>query len=69
MKNYMVAFISFFDNEILMKKIEVEDKVAAVKKYLTEQYGYDFSDNSNISLDEIQQMCFDCDSMVGVQEI
>ena len=42
MKNYMVAFISFFDNEILMKKIEAEDKVAAVKKYLTEQYGYDF---------------------------
>lgn len=69
MKNYMVAFISFFDNEILMKKIEAEDKVATVKKYLTEQYGYDFSDNPDISLDEIQQMCFDCDSMVEVQEI
>jgi hypothetical protein len=65
----MIAFISFFDNEILMKKVEAEDKVVAVKKYLTEQYGYDFSDNSDISLDEIQQMCFDCDSMVGVQEI
>lgn len=52
-----------------MKKIEAEDKVAAVKKYLTGQYGYDFSDNPDVSLDEIQQMCFDCDSMVGVQEI
>lgn len=69
MKNYMIAFISFFDNEILMKKIEAEDKVAAVEKYLTEQYGYDFSDNPDISLDEIQLMCFVRGSIVGVQEI
>lgn len=69
MKNFMIAYISFFDNEILMKKVEAENETKAVIKYLTEQYGYDFSEWTDITLDEIQQMCFDCDSMVGVQEI
>ncbi len=69
MKNFMIAYISFFDNEILMKKVEAENETKAVIKYLTEQYGYDFSEWTDVTLDEIQQLCFDSDSMVGVQEI
>lgn len=52
-----------------MKKVEAENETKAVIKYLTEQYGYDFSEWTDVTLDEIQQLCFDCDSMVGVTEI
>lgn len=69
MKNFVIAYINFFDNEILMKKVEAENETKAVIEYLTKQYGYDFSEWADVTLDEIQQLCFDCDSMVGVTEI
>lgn len=52
-----------------MKKVEAENETKAVIKYLTEQHGYDFSEWTDVTLDEIQQLCFDNDSMVGVTEI
>lgn len=69
MKNFVIAYINFFDNEILMKKVEAENETKAVIEYFTEQYGYDFSEWADVTLDEIQQLCFDYDSMVGVTEI
>lgn len=69
MKQFVVAFVSMFDNEMMMKKVEAEDSTAALKKYLTEQGGYDFSNNPNLTIAEMQTIAFDSDEIVGVCEI
>lgn len=69
MKQFVVASVSMFDNEMVMKKVEAEDSTAALKKYLIEQRGYDFSDNSNLTIAEMQTIAFDSDEIVGVCEI
>lgn len=69
MKQFVVAFVSMFDNEMMMKKVEAEDSAAALKKYLTEQRGYDFSDNPNPTVAEMQTIVFDSDGTVGICEI
>lgn len=69
MKQFVVAFVSMFDNEMMMKKVEAEDSAIALKKYLTEQKGYDFSDNPNPTVAEMQIVAFNSDDIVGVCEI
>lgn len=69
MKQFMVAFVSMFDNEMMMQKVEAEDSAAALKKYLIEQRGYDFSNNPNLTVAEMQTIAFDGDDIVGVCEI
>ena len=54
---------------MMMKKVEAEDSTAALKKYLTEQRGYDFSNNPNLTIAEMQTIAFDSDEIVGVCEI
>lgn len=69
MKQFVVACVSMFDNEMMMKKVEAEDSTAALKKYLTEQRGYGFSNNPNLTIAEMQTIAFDSDEIVGVCEI
>lgn len=69
MKQFMGALVSMFDNEMMMQKVEAEDSATALKKYLTEQRGYDFSNNPNLTVAEMQTIAFDGDDIVGVCEI
>lgn len=69
MKQFVVACVSMFDNEMMMKKVEAEDSTTALKKYLTEQRGYDFSNNPDLTVTEMQTIAFDSDEIVGVCEI
>lgn len=69
MKQFVVACVSMFDNEMMMKKVEAEDSITALKKYLTGQRGYDFSNNPNLTVAEMQTIAFDSDEIVGVCEI
>ena len=69
MKQFVVASVSMFDNEMVMKKVEAEDSIAALKKYLIEQRGYDFSGNPNPTIAEMQIIAFDNDEIVGICEI
>lgn len=54
---------------MMMQKVEAEDSATALKKYLTEQRGYDFSNNPNPTVVEMQTIAFDGDDIVGVCEI
>lgn len=65
MKQFVVACVSMFDNEMM----EAEDSTTALKKYLTEQRGYDFSNNPDLTVTEMQTIAFDSDEIVGVCEI
>ena len=66
MKTFVVGYLSFFDNEIEMEKVQAENELEAVKnsKFLAENdlTGYD-------SVDEIDYMLSGCDATISVIEV
>lgn len=70
MRNYIIAYVSLFDNVMCMKKVHNESAVQALKDFLSEQYDYDFSFLSeNPTVEEIEIECLNGDLIVGIEEI
>lgn len=66
MKNYVVGFVSFFDNEIKLEKIQAENEVEALKN-CSFIAGYEFPDD--IDVDGIQEIMGNCDADISVIEV
>lgn len=66
MKNFVVGFLSFFDNEILLEKISANNAVEAMLKHSSIK-GYVFKENATI--EEIQDEVFNSDAAISVIEI
>lgn len=71
MKTFAVAFISFFDNELIVQFIKAETFQKAVMKYSSEVWnmfdGFDVEEKK--TLEEWKQFSFDCDSMIDAREV
>lgn len=64
MNKYIVAFISFHDNELTQELIEADSEVEAVKIKLGETlYG------DETTLEELKSLAFDCESMISVYKL
>lgn len=66
MKQFVVAYLSFFDNELKMQQVFAADAVSALRSsfYLE---GYEFPDNATV--EDIQRTMFECDVVIGVMEV
>jgi hypothetical protein len=78
MKKYVVAYISFFDNELVQLIVEAESEYEAIKKGMieltSEEYRQDEIDFQNDpeypkTVEEQKQLAFNSDSMVAAIEI
>lgn len=64
MNKYIVAFISFHDNELTQELIEADSEVEAVKIKLGETlYG------DETTLEELKSLAFDCEAMISVYKL
>lgn len=61
MSKYVVAYISFHDNELTQQIVEAESEIKALQQVMGETI---YGDETSVA--EIQQFAFDCDSMVSV---
>lgn len=81
MKTFIVAFIDWNDNSIILEKIEAADWMRAVEFH--SKYPYKLADSDNfIKVEDVvqeypeqvpeeafKQCCFDCDTMMNWIEI
>ena len=66
MKTFVVGFLSFFDNEIVLEKIQAENEVEAVKKH-SHLAGYEFLDLNSVS--DIDYELSNSDITVSILEL
>lgn len=66
MKNYVVAFLDFFDNEIILEKVQANSKIDAIKIH-SRLKDWEFPDGA--TLEDISDMLFYDDAVVSVIEI
>lgn len=66
MKNYVVGFVSFFDNEVKLEKIQAENEVEALKtcSFIA---GCEFPDD--IDVEGIQETMGNCDTDISAIEV
>jgi hypothetical protein len=78
MKKYVVAYISFFDNDLVQLIVEAESEYEAIKKGMveltSEEYRQDEINFQNDpeypkTVEEQKQLAFNSDSMVSAIEI
>lgn len=67
MKNYIVAYIPFHDNEMHMLRISAENEVAALVQGLIQE-DWELSDDLT-SIKAIKDFAFNCDCMIGCIEV
>jgi len=67
MEKYVWAFISYFDNNLVMGHLYADNECEALIKALSLN-GLDYEEGP-IDSNEIKQFAFDCDSMVGVYRV
>jgi hypothetical protein len=68
MNKYVVAFLSFHNNEILMEVIKATSKLEAAISYLTEFTEWsDLDEHKNIS--SLQEYLFDGDCLIEVLDL
>jgi hypothetical protein len=75
MKTFVVAYISFMDNELKMEKVKAESDVKACQDYMMKEWNS--GDNSDDirwilelpDMEAIKQQCYDCDSMINAIEV
>lgn len=67
MKNYVVGFLNFFDNELKLEKVQAQNEVEALKNssFIKEWL---FPEDVN-DVETIQSLAFDCDSAISVIEV
>lgn len=78
MKDYMVAYLSFFDNDMQMVQVKATSEYEAIKKAMveissedTKQEEIDFQNSEDYpaNLDEQKEYYFDADLAINVKEI
>lgn len=66
MKTFVVGFLCFFDNGLQLNKVQADEAVDAIKKSGFVE-GYDLP--SGATMDEIQELMFNCDCVISVIEV
>lgn len=66
MKNYVIGFVSFFDNEVKLEKVQATSEVETLKA-CSFIGGYEFPEN--VDVDAIQETMWNCDASISVIEI
>lgn len=66
MKTFVVGFLDFFDNDLQLNKVQAENPIDAIKTSGFVE-GYDFPVNA--TMDEIEDIMLDCDSVISVIEV
>lgn len=66
MNNYVVAFISFHENELFMEEVMAETAVQAAIKYLNnELWGL----TEDMTLEQVKDQLFEADFMINVLNV
>lgn len=68
MKNFVVSYIDWHENELYMRTISAESELAAIKMAFADKYGECNFDEQN-TVEEVKCEAFNMDSMLGVIEI
>lgn len=69
MKIFVVAYISFMDNNLYQTVVLADSKISAMKKELVLR-GWDINDIADtVDEEELKCFAFDCDCMVSVIEV
>ena len=66
MKNYVVAFLSFFDNKIILEKIQANSEIDAIKMHSRLK---DWELQDGATLEDISDMLFYDDAVISVIEV
>lgn len=79
MKKYIVGYLSFFENELILDSVEAESDFEAAKKFLVsiciteeskkEELDYQNSDSFPKTLEELKDLWFDTDAVINVKEL
>jgi hypothetical protein len=65
---YVIAYISFFDNELKQTVVTSNDsKLEVAKQFLVDTRGWGMPESS--TFEELQDECFNCDSAISVIEV
>ncbi len=67
MKTYIIAYISFFDNDLKLKQVVAESELKAGIAFLLNEQLID-KDDIVVNMEQLKQFAFDCDSMIEVKE-
>ena len=68
MKTFIVAFISFHYNELILTKILAYSDIDACKLFMLDN-DWELSDEDIISMETIKQAAFNGDAMINAMEI
>lgn len=66
MNDYVVSYLDFFDNNIVMERIKAPNKAAAALAH-SKITGYDYSPEQ--SLEDLQDDLINCDIVIEVMEL
>lgn len=71
MKTFVVSYLSFFDNALLMEKVSGPDRETVLRNYLFNlDSGWGDADGfSTMSYDEMVDYALDGDLAIGVMEV
>lgn len=75
MKTFVIAYISFMDNELKMEKVEAESDIKACLDYLTKEWNSSGDlGGVNLTLEfpnigALNEFCINCDSMINAIEV
>jgi hypothetical protein len=72
MNTYVVAFISFFDNELRQKVVESTSKRQAMLDYLASYQDLVFDETDLLAMEDaeaVMEMCFNLDCAISAIEI
>lgn len=71
MDKFVVAFVSLFDNEILMQVIEAKSGIEAALEYCKQNYFSDgsFGQEEFSTLEELKSYMFNGDCLINVIEV
>lgn len=73
MKQFVVAFIDWSDNELRLEKVEAADWRNAVHKHTKYPWHGELQDDplavGSLSEDDFKQQCFDCDCLMNWIEL
>lgn len=71
MKTFAVAFISFYDNELVIQFIKAETFHKAIMKYSSETWDmFDgFDDEEKETLEKWKEHAFNSDAMIDAREV
>lgn len=64
---FVIAYLSFFTNEIVIEFIESESLLEAYKLAYKKAVGVDYHKIGDENVDSIQQAAFNCDTAIGVK--